>query len=121
MLTQLLKYIDLYLLSHCTVRDLETWLVSNLQQILESGDSNAIEVANKVDADLVELGERLIDEATFRERLDSYVMTCNTVLASFVETEHAASHYATATAETFSYRLVVPGLVENYRVDLVFV
>lgn len=118
--TQLLNHIDLYLLLCCTVRDLETWLMSNLQQILDSGDSEAVEVANRVDADLVELGEGLIDEATLRERLDSYIRAYNTIPVSFFETERTTSDHATATTETFSDRLVVPGLVENHPVDLVF-
>ena len=79
MLRQLLDRIDCYLLLRCTVRDLETWLVSSLQEILNSGDSKAIEVANEVDADLVELGEGLIDELTFRERLEGYIRACETI------------------------------------------
>lgn len=120
MLKQLLNHIDLYLLLRCTVRDVETWLLSNLQEILDSGDSKAIEVANRVDADFVELGEGLIDEATLRERLDSYVRAYNTVPVSFFETEPSTSEHASASTETFSDRLVVPGLVESQTVDLVF-
>ncbi len=120
MLTQLLNHIDLYLILRCTMRDLETWLVSNLQRILDSGDSQAVEVANRVDADLIELGEALIDEVTLRERFASYVMIYNTVPISFFETERTTSDHATTATKTFSHRLVVPGLVESYPVDLVF-
>jgi len=120
MLTELLNHIDACLLLRCTVRDLETWLVSNLQRILDSGDSHVVEIANRVDADLVELDEGLIDEMTLRERLDSYVKACSTITATFFETERTINNHTTATTETFNDRLVVPGLVEDHRVDLVF-
>lgn len=75
MLYQLLIYIHRYLdvadVAY-TLRDLETWLLSNLQRILDSSEDEAIEVANQIDADLIELGEGLINEATFRERLEGY-------------------------------------------------
>ena len=73
---------DSYLLLHCTRRELETWLLSNLQRILDSGEEAAIDLANKVDADLVELGEGLMDELTFRERLQSYGKIGDTVSAT---------------------------------------
>lgn len=111
MLRELLNHIDIYLILRCTVRDLETWLMSNLQQILDSGDTQTIEIANSVDADLVELNEGLIDEVILRERLDSYVRAYNTIPVSFFETERTTSDQATATTETFNDRLVVPGLV----------
>lgn len=120
MVGQLLNYIDRFLLLRCTVRDLETWLLSHLQQILDSGDTKAVEVANKVDADLIELGEGLIDEAVFRQRLEGYMRDYETALFTFSEVEHAAVTHASATAETFSEHLEVPGLVESHRVAVVF-
>lgn len=121
MVGQLLNYIDRYLLFRCTVRDLERWLLSNLQKILDSGDSKAVEVTNKIDTDLVELGEGLIDEITFRERLQGYLRAYETLLVSFSEAEHTATAHAGTAAETFSDHLVVPGLVEGHRLTLVFV
>ena len=82
MLTELLNRIDSYLLLHCTLRDLEAWLLSNLQRILDSGEEAAIELANEVDADFVQLGEGLIDELTFRERLQGYAGIRSTVSAT---------------------------------------
>jgi hypothetical protein len=111
---------DSYLLLRSTVRDLETWLMSNLQGILDSGDNEAAELTNRVDADLIELGEGLIDETTLRERLDSYVRAYNTISVDFFETERITCEHATAINETFSDRFVVPGLVESHRVDVVF-
>jgi len=92
MLTQLLNYMDSYLLAHCTRRDLETWLLSNLQIILDSGEKAAIDLANKVDADLVEFGEGLMDELTLREHLQSYIRSGDTLLVQsqpdYTSSEH---------------------------------
>lgn len=94
MLAQLLNRIDSYLLLHCTLRDLEAWLLSNLQRILDSGEDTAIDLANEVDVDLVELGEDLIDELTFRERLQSYIRSGDTLLVQS-QPNHTSSIYTT--------------------------
>jgi len=94
MLTQLLNYMDSYLLAHCTRRDLETWLLSNLQIILDSGEKAAIDLANKVDADLVEFGEGLMDELTLREHLQSYIRPGDTLLVQS-QPNHTSSIYTT--------------------------
>ena len=99
MLTQLLNHIDSYILSRYTLRDLETWLVSNLQQILDSGEETAIDLANKVDADLVELGEGLIDELTFREHLQGYVRIGDTFPLKYYETQPNVTIDATTPSE----------------------
>jgi hypothetical protein len=123
MLHQLLNYIERYLIAHCTLRDLEAWLLSNLQKILDSDDETVIEVANQVDADLIELGEGLIDEATLRERLESYIRfreTISLALLAFSETEPLATFHATAAVETIRNQLEVLGLVVDLRLDHVF-
>ncbi len=112
MLTQLLNYIDSYLLLQHTLRDLETWLLSNLQQILDSGEEAAIDLANKVDADLVELGEGLIDELTFREYLQSYIRIRETLPCEYYETEPRDTVTATTSAETIRDQLVIRPVVD---------
>jgi len=99
MLAQLLNYMDSYLLLHCTRRELETWLLSNLQRILDSGEEAAIDLANKVDADLVELGEGLMDELTFRERLQGYVRIGDTFPLEYYETQPIVTIDATTPRE----------------------
>ena len=69
---QLLNVIDRYLTGAIPLRDLESWLVGNLQAILATGDAETIHVANQVDADLMELGEGLITERTVRDRLQRH-------------------------------------------------
>jgi hypothetical protein len=120
MLQQLLNHVERYLNDHCTVQDLEAWVLSNLQGILDSGDEAAIEVANQVDADLVELGEGLIDEATLREHLQSFISLRDTIpIVSPEMGPHATSH-ATAAVKTIRNRVEVPGPVVDVHQDLVF-
>ena len=71
MLRALVSQIDRYLVGDSSVRELEAWLVAHLQSILDSGDRRAVDLANQLDADLVELSERLIDEDGLRARLDA--------------------------------------------------
>lgn len=72
---ELLGKIERYLSGAIGARDLETWLVSHIQIILEADDAEALRIANQVDADLMELGERLIDEAELRDRLEPILGT----------------------------------------------
>ena len=62
-----------YLARECSVPELEAWLLVNLQTILDSKDRTAIDLANKVDADLMELSEGLLDEKGFRVRARRYL------------------------------------------------
>ena len=78
-MTELLNRIDSYLLGQSTLQYLEEWLLSNLQNILDSADQKTIDLANKIDADLVELAEGLMEESTIREYLQSYLMDSQTI------------------------------------------
>ncbi len=120
MIYEVLNRMDGYLTERYSVRDLEAWLVSNLQGILDSGDKKAVEVANQVDADLVELGEGLIDETGLRERLERYLRFAETVPAYMVEIEDSASAHSTAVAETVWSRLESPTLVMDLHLEHVF-
>jgi hypothetical protein len=62
-----------YLARECSVRELEAWLLVNLQTILDSKDRAAIDLANKVDADLMELSEGLLNEKEVRARARRYL------------------------------------------------
>jgi hypothetical protein len=70
MLRQLLDQIRAYLDGYSTLDDLETWLLSNLGNILASGDKTAEYIANELDADLVWLREGLITEKEFKARAE---------------------------------------------------
>jgi hypothetical protein len=62
--------------------ELEEWLVSNLQGFLDSGDNGAIELANQVDALLVEMSEGLISEGQLRENISAILALNGTSLAT---------------------------------------
>ena len=82
--SHLLASLERYLNHETSLHEVGDWLLTHLQEILDSGDQQTIHIANQVDADLVELNERLIDETVLRERFQSY-------LAS----DRAASSYLT--------------------------
>ena len=115
MLHRLLNYANHYLNGYCTLRDLQTWLLSNLQRILESSDEATIEMANQIDTDLIELGEGLIDEAVVRERIESYARFGETIPFIFSEIERPATTHVTTAAETIRNHLEVFGPVVDLR------
>lgn len=108
MLNELLNKIDYYLIEQSSLEELETWLLSNLQRILDSGNKDAVEVANDVDADLVEFHEKLIDEATLRERLDSYITHKETVSITSSEIEtYTVNHMNAAQVNDVRLKLAI--------------
>jgi len=117
MLRQILNSVYDYLNGYRTLKDLQTWLLSNLQRILESGDEAAIEVANQIDTDLVELSEGLIDEMEVQGRIENYVRFGETIPFSLFETERPVTTHATVAAETFRNHLEVLGPVVDLRLD----
>lgn len=74
-----------------SVRDLETWLLSSLQDILDSRDQDSIKLANAIDAGLIELADGRIDEVAFRERIAAYLKSLDTVSLT------ASTTYSTTT------------------------
>ena len=120
MYEQLLTHVEYYLNDDCTLEDLETWLLSNLQAILDSGDEKAIQVANQIDADLVELGEGLIDYETLRGNLQSFISERDTIPVAFPNIRLDTASHATADVETIRNLLEVPDLVVDLRLDHVF-
>ena len=73
MFQELRQVVDEYLTGQRKLRDLESWIVANLQRVLDSQNDQAIEMVYQIDADLIELGEGLNDQLSFDERLESYL------------------------------------------------
>lgn len=65
-----------------TISELEEWLVGNLQGLLDSRDNGAIELANQVDALLVEMSEGLISEAQLRDSISTILALIEPPLAT---------------------------------------
>ena len=121
-MTELLNHIDSYLLGQSTLQHLEEWLLSNLQNILDSADQKAIDLANKIDADLVELAEGLIEESTIREYLQCYLMDSQTTSIEYGQTP-STDEVLSVTASTVSTTIKTEfpiTLVEDYRFREVF-
>ncbi len=108
---------DFYLLGQITIENLEDWLVSNLQKILDSGDQDCIALANNLDVDVVELNEGLITTALIREHLQNYILNRQTTLieygqiSSVDEVEFVA---ASSEASTVISKLPIT-LADDYR------
>lgn len=62
-----------YLGGRSALVELEAWIAAYSQRIMDSGERRAIRLANQVDADLIDLGENIIDEAQFRARLHGHL------------------------------------------------
>jgi hypothetical protein len=84
-LFELLNEIDSYLIGRSSDRYLESWVVANLQRILDSGDSKAIHLANEVDVSFIELGEGIIDWVALNDRFDALARTARTHSFEFTE------------------------------------
>ena len=79
MYAELLAQIDGFLAGSMAVRSLEDWLLSHLQQIIDSGDVAAKELADAVDVALMGHGDGDIDAVGLRLRLDLLVTEAMTV------------------------------------------
>ena len=77
-LIELLDQTDRYLVGDQTDRDLEAWVIANLQRILDSGDSAAINLANEVDVGFVELHEGIVGLSEFYANLERLVRASRT-------------------------------------------
>ena len=69
MLAQVLGKLDAYLGGNLPHEELEGWVVSNLQDILSSGDRRAINLANKLDVDFILWGNGELTDTEFDQHL----------------------------------------------------
>lgn len=79
MIRELLGQVDRYLTGVLTARGLESWLVTNLDAILDSGDQKAIDAANKIDATLIRLSDGELTEWDLRRDLQLLASLSRTV------------------------------------------
>ena len=116
LLTELSRYSD----GLSTARDLETWLVSELQNVLDTGDQEAIGLANEVDGILVELSEALTSEPESLASIQALVRMAETRTVEYAEFARAVRDEATSSeAETITHR-VVDRPVEDVRLQASF-
>jgi hypothetical protein len=117
MLQRLLNELNRYANGLITRRQLETWLVSHLQAILNSGDSRAIEVANEIDGRLMELGEDLTTEEEFRQSIEAVVRIGETIVVSAAVAQGAIANETTIGSDTITEQWRDLGPVINVRLE----
>lgn len=121
MLSALLSHLETYLNDGCSLQELERWLVAHLQEILDARNQAAIELANQIDASLVEFSAGALDEVTLRQRLDGLLRLEKTFSLPLPSPFHSQlrSVETGAGSATITEQLQVPGRVET--LDLGFV
>ena len=78
-LSAIIDEVNAYLQGNIAEDELEDWIVGHLQVVLDSGDKEAIHIANEVDASFVELEESIINRTTLRTRLAELTLRHNSV------------------------------------------
>ena len=109
-----------------SVVDFQEWLLANLQSIMESGDSDLMEAADELDADLVQLGEALLDEATLFTRAMLWIEKLQTIPLQVVAQGASAASATTVAGsnagETTTLAVEYPlPTNRDLRVNLTFV
>ena len=89
-----------YMNGKTLLSDLEDWLVANLQSILDAGDEKVIEVANEIDADLMEFRDGSIDEKTLLTHFEYLLNHLETVPVTEPKEEVGISTQATTSVNT---------------------
>ncbi len=78
-LSAIVDKVNAYLQGKVAEDELEDWIVGHLQAVLDSGEKEAIHIANEVDVSFVELEESIIDRPTLRARLAELAVRHNSV------------------------------------------
>lgn len=87
-----------YLRGDLTLEDITSWLLGSLQAILNSNDTEAISLANRLDALLVEREDKRIDQQSFLDALREVAAGQVTVPREYREVEPVASFSETSSA-----------------------
>lgn len=89
---------EAYLRGDLTLEDVTSWLLGSLQTILDSNDTAAISLANRLDALLVEREDERIDQQSFLDALRELAAGQVTVPQEYREVEPVASFSETSSA-----------------------
>jgi hypothetical protein len=76
--SELIDKVENYLTGKSSDRELEGWVVANLQRALDSGDTKALHLVNEIDASLIEVGEGIISREDLRHCLCDLVREVKT-------------------------------------------
>lgn len=89
---------EAYLRGDLTLEEVTSWLLGSLQTILDSNDTAAISLANRLDALLVEREDERIDQQSFLDALRELAAGQVTVPQEYREVEPVASFSETSSA-----------------------
>lgn len=87
-----------YLRGDLTLEDITSWLLGSLQAILNSNDTEAISLANRLDALLVEREDKRVDQQSFLDALREVAAGQVTLPREYREVEPVASFSETSSA-----------------------
>jgi hypothetical protein len=76
--SELIDKVENYLTGKSSDRELEGWVVANLQRALDSGDTKALHLVNEIDASFIEVGEGIISREDLRHCLYDLVREVKT-------------------------------------------
>jgi hypothetical protein len=76
--SELIDKVENYLTGKSSDRELEGWVVANLQRALDSGDTKALHLVNEIDASFIEVGEGIISREDLRNCLYDLVREVKT-------------------------------------------
>ncbi len=91
MRNQFVSALESFLEGSLQLGGLQRWILSNLQLLLDSGDSAVVESANALDAAIVDFGEELISQNDFVCQIEASIrmmrtFRLNTSATAFTET-----------------------------------
>jgi hypothetical protein len=76
--SELIDKVENYLTGKSSDRELEGWVVANLQRALDSGDTKTLHLVNEIDASFIEVGEGIISREDLRNCLYDLVREVKT-------------------------------------------
>lgn len=77
-ISEIQNQVDSYLIGKIDEWVLESWLVTHLQEILDSGDDALIRMANVIDVGIIQLGEGIIDQPALKRWLEPLILEAQT-------------------------------------------
>jgi len=87
MIYEIRARIEAYLRDELTLEDITSWLMQNLQALLDSGDTEAIATADKLDTLLIEHEDGRLDQESFLDSLREIAVGQVTVPKEYQESD----------------------------------
>jgi hypothetical protein len=92
MLQELITRLSKYSNQETGLRDLEDWIVLHLQETLDSGEQEAITIADELDGLLIQLSEGLVTEADILAAINGILCRRGTVVVATAPATTTVTH-----------------------------